>query len=170
MYNKWLTFCWLSMKASRYLTTLFLKSITRYFSNLAISFRMVLDIFSNSSWPFSTFSSHWKQQPCTTWSTILLKLMVKSLKTRKTASVLNWIETNKVKKERYLMRRGNTIYTFSMKLSLSSKGQNKSKLQKQTSNILISTIMAAWYNERNGCFMVKRFVWFKNMEGRKCFI
>ena len=43
------------------------------------------------------------------------------------------------------MRQDNTIY----KLSFSSKGQNKSKLQKQISNILISTVMAAWYNDRN---------------------
>ena len=35
------------------------------------------------------------------------------------------------------MRQDNAIYTFSIKLSFPSKGQNKSKLQKQISNILI---------------------------------
>ena len=37
------------------------------------------------------------------------------------------------------------MYTFSIKLSFSSKGQNK--LQKQISKILISTVMAAWYSD-----------------------
>ena len=41
-------------------------------------------------------------------------------------------------------------YKFSIKVSSSSKGQNKSKLQKQISDILISTVTAAWYNYRNG--------------------
>ena len=35
-------------------------------------------------------------------------------------------ETNKVKKEHYLMRQNNTIYKFSIKLSFSSIGQDKS--------------------------------------------
>ena len=43
------------------------------------------------------------------------------------------------------MGQDNTIYQFSIKVSFSSKGQNKSKLPKQISNILISTITAAWY-------------------------
>ena len=47
------------------------------------------------------------------------------------------------------MKQDNTIYTFSIKVSFSSKGQNKSKLQKQISNILIEPVMAAWYNDRN---------------------
>ena len=40
------------------------------------------------------------------------------------------IETNKVKKERYLIKQDNTIYIFSIKLSFSSVGQYKPKLQK----------------------------------------
>ena len=43
-----------------------------------------------------------------------------------------YITETKVLKDRYLMRRDNTIYTFSIKVSFSSKGQDKSKLQKQT--------------------------------------
>ena len=46
-------------------------------------------------------------------------------------------ETTKVLKERYLMVQDNAIYTFSIELSLSSKGQNKLKLQKQISINLI---------------------------------
>ena len=38
------------------------------------------------------------------------------------------------------MGQDNTIYTFSIDISLSSKGQNKSKLQKQRSNVLISIV------------------------------
>ena len=41
------------------------------------------------------------------------------------------------------------MYKFSIDLSLSSKGQNKYKLQKHISNILISTETAAWCNYRN---------------------
>ena len=41
------------------------------------------------------------------------------------------------------MAQGNAIYTFFMKLTVSSKVQNKSKLQKPISNILISTVKAA---------------------------
>ena len=44
------------------------------------------------------------------------------------------------------MGQDNAIYTFFIKLSFSSKGQKKTKLQKQISKILISTVMAAWYN------------------------
>ena len=44
------------------------------------------------------------------------------------------IETNKVKKERYLIRQDNTTYTFSINISFSSRGQDRSKLQKQISN------------------------------------
>ena len=58
-------------------------------------------------------------------------------KTSKTASILKWIETNMVKTECYLMRQDNTIHKFSIKLSLSSIGQDKSKLHKQISKILI---------------------------------
>ena len=43
------------------------------------------------------------------------------------------IETNKVKKEHYLIRLDNTIYQFSIKFSFSSMGQDQSKLQKQIS-------------------------------------
>ena len=57
----------------------------------------------------------------------------------KTASVLNLIETNKVKKEHYLIRQDK----FSIKLSFSSIGQDKSKLQKQISKILILIETAA---------------------------
>ena len=42
------------------------------------------------------------------------------------------------KKECYLMRQDNTIYTFSIKVYFSNKEQNKSQLQKQISNIFIS--------------------------------
>ena len=51
--------------------------------------------------------------------------------------------TNKVCKESYIIGQDNAIYTFFIELSLSSKGQNKSKLQKQISNVLISTVTAA---------------------------
>ena len=67
----------------------------------------------------------------------LFTLLFERPKTSKTASVLKWIETNKVWKERYLMKQDNTIHKFSIKLSFSSKGQNKSKLEKQISEILI---------------------------------
>ena len=43
------------------------------------------------------------------------------------------------------MGQDNAIYKFSLKLSFSSKGQNKSKLQKQISNNYT-------YLNRNGCF------------------
>ena len=43
----------------------------------------------------------------------------------------------KVKKERYLIRQNNTIYTLSIKNYFSSIGQDKSKLQKQISKLLI---------------------------------
>ena len=39
-----------------------------------------------------------------------------------------------------MTRQCSAIYKFSIEISLSSKGQNKSKLQKQISNILISTV------------------------------
>ena len=43
-------------------------------------------------------------------------------------NINNEIETNKVKKECYLIRQYNTIYKFSIKLSFSSiGGQEKSK-------------------------------------------
>ena len=45
--------------------------------------------------------------------------------------LLNKIKRNKVKKERYLMRQDSAIYTFSINLSFSSIGQDKSKLQKE---------------------------------------
>ena len=47
------------------------------------------------------------------------------------------------------MGQDNTVYTFLIKVSFLSKGRNKSKLQKQIGNILISTVTAAWYNYRN---------------------
>ena len=54
------------------------------------------------------------------------------------------IETNKVKKkEHYLITQDNTIYTFLIKLSFSTIGQDNSKLQKQISKLLILTEMAA---------------------------
>ena len=54
------------------------------------------------------------------------------------------IETNKVKKKRgYLMRQDNAIDTFSIKLSFSSIGQEKSKLQKQISKLLILIAIAS---------------------------
>ena len=40
-------------------------------------------------------------------------------------------------------RQNNTIYTFSIQLRFSSIGQDKSKLQKQISKLLILTEMAA---------------------------
>ena len=36
--------------------------------------------------------------------------------------------------------------TLSIYISLSTKGHNKSKVQKQRGNVLISIVMAAWYN------------------------
>ena len=42
-------------------------------------------------------------------------------KTSKTASVLKWIDTNSVLKERYIIGQHNTIYIFSINISLSSK-------------------------------------------------
>ena len=45
------------------------------------------------------------------------------------------IETSKVKKENYLIY-DNTIYKYFIKISFSSIGQDKSKLQKQISNVL----------------------------------
>ena len=52
--------------------------------------------------------------------------------TSKTASVLKSIETNRVFKKNALFNETNiTIYNVFVKLSFSSKGQNKSKLQKQ---------------------------------------
>ena len=48
-----------------------------------------------------------------------------------------YLETNKVRKECYLMRQDNMIYTFSINISFSSIGQDKSKLQKQISKLLI---------------------------------
>ena len=41
------------------------------------------------------------------------------------------IETNKVKKECYLMKQDNIKYKFSINISFSSIGHDKSKLQKQ---------------------------------------
>ena len=54
-------------------------------------------------------------------------------------------ETKKVKKkqEHYLIRQDKTIYKLSIKLSLSSIGQDKSKLQRQISKLLILMKMAA---------------------------
>ena len=48
------------------------------------------------------------------------------------------------KKERCLIRQDNTIYTFSIKLSFSSIGQDKSKLQKQINKLLILIQTVAW--------------------------
>ena len=49
-----------------------------------------------------------------------------------------------LKSELYLMRKDNTIYIFSIKLSFySSIGQEKSKLQKQLSKLLILIATAA---------------------------
>ena len=47
------------------------------------------------------------------------------------------IEINNVKKERYLISQDNTIYKYSIKKKNSSIGQDKSKLQKQISILLI---------------------------------
>ena len=44
----------------------------------------------------------------------------------------------KVKKECYLIRQDNSIYKFSVKLSFSIIGQEKSKLQKQISKFYLS--------------------------------
>ena len=56
--------------------------------------------------------------------------------------MLNHIETNKVKKEHFF-NKTNTVYTFLIKYSFSSIGQEKKKLQKQISKLLILTEMAA---------------------------
>ena len=50
---------------------------------------------------------------------------------------------NKVKKERYLMRQDNTIYNFLIKKTISSIGQDNSKLQKQINKLLILIETAA---------------------------
>ena len=56
--------------------------------------------------------------------TLFFIYLLKKLKTCKTANVLNYIETNKVKKNRYLIKQDNTIYK--MKRSFFSRiGQNK---------------------------------------------
>ena len=49
----------------------------------------------------------------------------------------------RLKKECYLIRQDNTIYTFSITLYFSSIGQDKSKLQKQISKLLILIETAA---------------------------
>ena len=53
------------------------------------------------------------------------------------------IETSKVKKECYLIKKDNAIYIFSIKLSFSSVGQDKPKLQKQIIKLLILIATAA---------------------------
>ena len=53
-----------------------------------------------------------------------------------------------LKNEHYLIRQDNTIYTFSIKLSFSSIGQDKSKLQKQINKLLIWIETAAWQNQK----------------------
>ena len=45
------------------------------------------------------------------------------------------IKQTRLKKERHLMIQDNTIYIFSIKLFFSSIGQDKSKLQKEISEI-----------------------------------
>ena len=55
-----------------------------------------------------------------------------------------YVETNKVEKEHYLIRQDNIIYKFAIKLSFSSIGHDKSKLQKQISKLLILIETAAW--------------------------
>ena len=47
------------------------------------------------------------------------------------------IVIKRLKKERHLIRQNNTIYKFSIKIYFSSIGQDKSKLQKQISKLLI---------------------------------
>ena len=69
-------------------------------------------------------------------------LVLKGAKTDKSASILNYIETNMVKKGCYLIRQDNTIHTCCIKLSFSSLRQDKSKLQKQIRKLLILTEMA----------------------------
>ena len=68
------------------------------------------------------------------YRTIFLKYRTKQIKAIETN---NKIETNKVKKEHFNETRQYNINLFSIELSLSSKGQNKSKLQRQISKILI---------------------------------
>ena len=53
------------------------------------------------------------------------------------------VKTNKVKKERYLMRQDNTIYKSLIKIFFSSIGQNNLKLQKQISKLLNLIVNAA---------------------------
>ena len=53
------------------------------------------------------------------------------------------IGRNTVKKELYLMRQDNTIYIFSINVSFSSTGQDKSNLQKQISKLIILIATAA---------------------------
>ena len=52
-------------------------------------------------------------------------ILREGFKTSKTASTLT-LDRNKILKEWYLSRKDNTIYTFSIKLSASSIGQEKS--------------------------------------------
>ena len=59
-------------------------------------------------------------------------------------TLLPWSLRSPFKKERYLIRQNNTTYTFSRMFSFSSIGQDKSKLQKQISKLLILTETAAW--------------------------
>ena len=47
------------------------------------------------------------------------------------------IKTKKVQNEHYFIRQDNTIYKCMVKLSFSSIGQDKSKLQKQISMLFI---------------------------------
>ena len=72
------------------------------------------------------------------------QLNMKRPKTSKTASVLIRSKQTRFYIERYLIRQDNNIYTFLIKLSFSSIGQDKSKLQKQVSKLLISIKMADW--------------------------
>ena len=50
----------------------------------------------------------------------------------------------RLKKRLYLIRQDDKIYTFSIKLSLSSFGQDNSKLQKQIVKLLILTETVAF--------------------------
>ena len=65
---------------------------------------------------------------------------------KKKHSKLDWNKQG-WKKEGYLIRQDNTIYKYTIylrKISFSSIGQDKSKLQKQISKLLILTETAAW--------------------------
>ena len=58
-------------------------------------------------------------------------------------------QTNKVKKERYLIKQDNTIYTFSIKLSFLSIEQDRSKVQTNTK--------VTYLNRKYHCAIIEKY-------------